>query len=206
MTSDADINRQTNIVVRLDFLRAAERLKDTLRSGRTGQGRAESVADHSWRLTLLAMTFADQLPDIDLLRLMKICVLHDLGEAVNGDIPAPDQDPAASKSADERYDFASLLATLPEPVKHEFLALWDEYEDASSPEARVAKALDKIETILQHNQGANPDNFDYAFNLEYGRTCTDSLPLARAIRELLDEETRARAGQSLSVIKRKLRE
>lgn len=185
-----------DITDRLNFLRSAERLKDTLRSAYTAQGRTESVADHTWRLTLLAMTFADQLPNIDLLRLLKICVLHDLGEAVDGDIPAPLQDSTAPKSAKERHDFLSLVDLLPESTKSDFLTLWDEYENATSAEARVAKALDKIETILQHNQGTNPENFDYKFNLKYGRTHTDAIPLAKKIRELLDNETKTKVAQS----------
>ena len=117
------------------------------------------MAEHSWRLTLLAITFADQLHGVDLLKLLKICILHDLGEAVDGDIPAPLQSADRSKSDKERNDFLSLLAPLPEALKSEFVALWDEYEEGDSPEARAAKALDKIETIMQHNQGTQPRRF-----------------------------------------------
>ena len=184
----------TDIASRLRFLREAERLKDTLRSAYTTSGRTESVADHSWRLCLLAMTFAEQLPDVDMLKLMKMCVLHDLGEAIDGDIPAPEQDAMAPKSEKERNDFLSLLAPLPDPVRAEFLSLWDEYENGESAEARVAKALDKVETILQHNQGTNPDDFDYAFNIDYGRAHTDNVPIAARIRELLDVETAKHAS------------
>lgn len=186
----------TDIASRLQFLREAERLKDTLRSAYTTSGRTESVADHSWRLSLLAMTFADHLPDVDLLRLMKICVLHDLGEAIDGDIPAPEQVSMAPKSGKERSDFLSLVDPLPDIVKSEFLSLWDEYENGESPEAQVAKALDKVETILQHNQGANPEDFDYAFNLDYGKAHTDTVPIAATLRELLDVETEAKASHN----------
>ena len=185
-----------DIASRLDFLRQAERLKDTLRSAYTSTGRTESVAEHTWRLTLLVITFADALPDIDVLKLLKICILHDLGEAVDGDIPAPLQSASASKSVKERDDFLSLAEALPEELRAEFVSLWDEYEAGESTEARAAKALDKVETILQHNQGLNPEGFDYDFNLEYGKTYTDNLPVAKAIRELLDVDTRARANQN----------
>ena len=184
----------SGIAARLDFLRKAEQLKDTLRTAYTTSGRTESVAEHTWRLTLLAVTFADELPDIDLLKLLKICILHDLGEAVDGDIPAPLQSATASKSEKERNDFLSLVESLPADVRGEFVSLWDEYEEGASPEARVAKALDKLETILQHNQGLNPPDFDYAFNLDYGRTHTNQVPIAATIRELLDVETRAKAS------------
>ncbi len=187
----------SSISARLEFLCRAERLKDTLRSAHTTGGRTESVAEHTWRLTLLALTFADELSDVDLLKLLKICILHDLGEAVDGDIPAPLQDRSVSKSAKERNDFLSLVEPLPDALKSEFVSLWDEYEDGSSYEARVAKALDKLETILQHNQGLNPEDFGYEFNLEYGRTHTDRVPIAATIRDLLDVETKARASEGV---------
>lgn len=185
-----------SISSRLSFLREAERLKDTLRSAYTTSGRTESVAEHTWRLTLLAITLADELPDVDLLKLLKICILHDLGEAVGGDIPAPLQSSADSKSRKERDDFLALVEPLPEETKLEFVSLWDEYEAGQSPEARAAKALDKLETILQHNQGLNPEDFDYEFNLEYGKAHTNKVPIAAVIRDLLDVETRARASQN----------
>ena len=188
---------RSSISSRLEFLRRAEALKDTLRCAYTTSGRTESVAEHTWRLTLLAVTFADELPEVDLLRLLKICILHDLGEAVDGDIPAPLQEPKTSKSEKERSDFLSLVDPLPADVKSEFVSLWDEYEDGTSPEARVAKALDKLETILQHNQGQNPEDFDYEFNLEYGKTHTSKVPVAASIRELLDVETKVRASRSV---------
>jgi putative hydrolase of HD superfamily len=71
--------------------------------------------------------------------------------------------------------------------------LWDEYEAASTAEARLAKALDKLETIIQHNQGVNPPTFDYDFNLRYGRQYTDTHPLLAAIRAELDAETARRS-------------
>jgi putative hydrolase of HD superfamily len=74
--------------------------------------------------------------------------------------------------------------------------LWDEYEAAESPEAKLAKALDKLETIMQHNQGRNPAGFDYRFNLGYGRQHTADNPLIARVRAILDEETEARARES----------
>jgi HD domain len=68
----------------------------------------------------------------------------------------------------ERLDLLEILAPLPGGLRAELVALWDEYESATSAEARLAKALDKLETIMQHNRGLNPENFDYRFNLGYG--------------------------------------
>ncbi|MET1077143.1 MAG: HD domain-containing protein [Pseudomonas sp.] len=178
----------------LTFLKEAERLKDVLRSSHTSSGRAESTAEHSWRLCLMAMLFEDAFADIDFAKLLKICVIHDLGEAIGGDIPAVEQHPDQHKSAQERRDLLTLLAPLEIDQQARFVGLWDEYEHASSPEARLVKGLDKLETILQHNQGLNPDNFDYGFNLSYGQKHTATHPLFIALRQLLDQETRARAA------------
>ena len=176
----------------LDFLRETERLKDVLRSGHTSSGRPESTAEHSWRLCLMALVFADALPGVDTLRLLKLCVVHDLGEALHGDIPAIEQTAHPDKSTQERDDLLTLTAGLDRAPRDEIVALWDEYEAAASPEARAAKALDKLETILQHNQGSNPPDFDYAFNLGYGRRYTDAAPLFAAIRSIIDADTRSR--------------
>jgi len=183
----------------LDFLRAAEQLKVKTRSAYTSEGKPESVAEHSWRLCLMALVLRDEFRDINLERLMAMCVVHDLGEAIRGDVPAPVQadrlarDPTAGKSAQEREDLVMLLEPLPESVRAQITALWDEYEGASTPEARVAKALDKLETILQHTQGANPPDFDYRFNLGYGRAFTSAHPVVVRLRAMLDEVTECRA-------------
>lgn len=173
----------------LTFLKSTEALKSTLRSGHTSTGRPESVAEHSWRLGLLVLVLAPEYPHVDVLRLLKMCLVHDLGEALHGDIPAPQQDPAEDKSALERQDLVALLAPLPPLQREEILELWDEYEAAVSPEAQIAKAFDKLETLLQHTQGQNPLDFDYAFNLEYGRRYTDLDERTRQLRSWIDTET-----------------
>jgi len=177
----------------LAFLRAAERLKTVTRSGWTSTGKAESVAEHTWRLCLMAMVLYGPAEDIDLARLLKMCLIHDLGEAIGGDVPAPAQVPGSPKAGQERADLLSLVEPLPAGGRREILELWDEYEAASSPEAKLAKGLDKLETILQHTQGRNPDDFDYAFNLDYGQRYTAADPVLAALRSRLDEVTAQRA-------------
>ena len=192
---------QTDLEGILEFLRATEALKTTFRSGFTSAGERESVAEHTWRLCLMALLIAPSVPDVDFARLIKICVVHDLGEAIGGDIPAPEQARRAEtgssgKSADERRDLVTLVAPLPDALRREILDLWDEYESASTSEARLAKALDKLETILQHTQGLNPPDFDYRFNLEYGRQHTQEPAVIAALREMLDRETERRASEA----------
>ncbi|HET7425736.1 MAG TPA: HD domain-containing protein [Gemmatimonadales bacterium] len=180
----------------LAFLRAAERLKTVKRSGWTSTGEAESVAEHTWRLCLMAMVVYGQTPGVDLARLLRMCIIHDLGEAIGGDVPAPAQVAGAPKSGQEREDLLTLVAPLPDSLRADIVALWDEYESASTVEARLAKGLDKLETILQHTQGRNPVDFDYAFNLDYGQRYTAADPVLAALRARLDEVTARRAREA----------
>ena len=71
----------------IETLAVAERLKDATRHCYTSRGRRESVAEHSWRITLMAYLVSDEFPEADLKKLMKMCLIHDLGEAFTGDIP-----------------------------------------------------------------------------------------------------------------------
>ena len=186
----------------LEFLRAAERLKSTTRTGYTSAGQQESVAEHTWRLCLMALVLRPAFPEIDFAKLVKICIIHDLGEAIHGDVSAPEQARRAAagaivgKAEQERRDLLELLAPLPAAVHDEITALWDEYEAADSPEAKLAKGLDKLETIMQHNQGLNPADFDYRFNLDYGRRHTTDNPIIAELRAILDRETEARAREA----------
>ncbi len=180
----------------LEFLRLAERLKDTTRTAFTTEGRQETVAAHTWRLCLMALVLEDHFPSVDFARLIKMCIIHDLGEAISGDIPAIEQKPEENKSDQERKDLLQLLAPLSRQLQQEITGLWDEYEGASTEAARIAKALDTLETILQPNQGKNPEDFDYRFNLGYGTKYTTGDPVIVALRQILDEETERRARES----------
>jgi putative hydrolases of HD superfamily len=186
------VRHSDSIIGILAFLRSAERLKNVARTSWTSDGTRESVAEHTWRLCLMALVLGREFDDVDMTKLLKMCIIHDLGEAIGGDISATLQ-PPEGKAAQERADLLTLLEPLPEPVRSEIVDLWDEYESALTPEARVAKALDKIETIMQHNQGRNPVGFDYAFNLDYGAKFTANHPVIVQIRRALDEETSALA-------------
>lgn len=175
----------------LAFLKEAERLKDTLRSGTTRNGRPESTAEHSWRLCLMVLLFQKELNGIDMLKLLKLCIVHDLGEAISGDIPAPHQSPGDDRQDRERRDFLDLCAPLPQNVKEDLLALFDEYAAARTPEAQLAKGFDKLETMLQHHLMPGADAEFHSFNLSYGVERTDAFPLTRQIREEVDAETLA---------------
>ena len=119
--------------------------------------------------------------------------LHVTYRTKGGDVPAVDQRPGAGKSDREKADLAALSEPLHAAKRDEIMALWEEYEAVASPEAVLAKGLDKLETILQHTQGANPPDFDYRFNLAYGRQYTAGHPVLEAVRAILDDETERRA-------------
>lgn len=131
-----------------------------------------------------------------------MCVVHDLAEAVNGDIPAPEQTRRAAeglatgKGDAERRDLLAITASLPADQRERIIGLWDEYEANTTPEARFVKAVDKLETILQHTQGKNPPDFDYGYNLTYGRGSTDLDQRIRDLRGVLDNETARLASHS----------
>lgn len=176
------------------FMKELERLKDITRTAWTKEGRRESVAEHSWRLAMFALVLETHFEGIDSNRVLRMCLIHDLGEAYEGDVSATVQVNPEEKLKTEEKAVLTLLAPLPEAMQSKFLALWWEYNRGETKEAKIAKALDKMETILQHNQGRNPSDFDYAFNLEYGKEYSSHDLVIKSIREILDSETRDRAG------------
>lgn len=174
------------------FFEAVGPLKDTLRSAHTMAGRVESVAEHTWRLALMGALLGPREPDLDHLDVLKLCLIHDLGEIVEGDVPAPMQVDDPDRKERERRHFRDLVAPLPAAARDDMVRLFDDYADERTPEARFVKGIDKLETLITHAQGANPPGFDYAFNLGYGRAATDAFALVARLRELADVRTRAR--------------
>ncbi len=173
----------------LDFFAAVRGLEKHAPNNMVTQRQAGSTAEHSWRLCLMAMLISRQYPELDALRILQLCIIHDLGETINGDISAPEQ--TGAKDVQEHEDMEDLLRPLPEDVQDELMSLWEEYEYARTPEARLVKAMDKLETLLQQTQGANPSDFDYAFNLDYGNKYTGMDEFISELRDIVDAETKS---------------
>ena len=134
----------------IDFLAKIEKLKCNTRHCWTSSGRQESVADHSWRLAVLALLVAGEFPDVDIDKVVRMCLIHDFGEAVTGDIPSflkTEKDEINETSA-----ISDLLKLLPHDISHEFSLLFTEMEALNTSEAKLFKALDKIEALLTHNE------------------------------------------------------
>lgn len=134
----------------IETLAVAERLKDAVRHSWTSQGRRESVAEHSWRLVLMACFVKDDFPDADWEKVLTMAALHDMGEAFTGDIPAfwkTDADRTVEEDCQQRW-----CAQLPEPYRTEYSELFREMKALETLEARIVKALDRLETLIQHNE------------------------------------------------------
>ena len=133
----------------IEILTTAERLKDTTRHCYTTRGRHESVAEHSWMMTLMSFFLRDQFPDADMDKVTRMCIIHDLGEAFTGDIPAFDKTSEHEKTEETRL--SSWVSSLPEPYAAEMTALYREMAERKTPEAKIYKAIDGLEAVIQHN-------------------------------------------------------
>jgi putative hydrolases of HD superfamily len=183
------MNKKEEIGSILLFLKDIERMKNVTRFAWTTQGKQESVAEHSWRLTVFAFLLEDYFPDANFSKIIKMCLIHDLGEAISGDISAYLQIDPKIKEEQELNGINQILLPLPDNIKTKFYNLWEEYSEGMTLEAKIAKAIDKIETIVQHNQGKNPSDFNYEFNLIYGKKYVEFDGLIKAIREIVDSDT-----------------
>jgi putative hydrolases of HD superfamily len=133
------------------FLLEADRLKTVARqSPITDQSRRENSAEHSWHLALMALVLAEHAPPgADLARVMAMLVVHDLVEIDAGDLFAYADAAAQSHQQEaERRAAKRIFALLPEPQATAVLGLWEEFEERLTPEARFARALDRLQPML----------------------------------------------------------
>ena len=134
----------------LEILHTAERLKDTLRHCTTANRRPESVAEHSWRIALMAMLSAQEFPDADMNKVMQMCLIHDMGECFTGDIPTF-QKTDADRQTEESL-LQQWLSSLPHDLSERLTSLFAEMEQQETQEAKIFKAFDKLEALVQHNE------------------------------------------------------
>ena len=185
----------------LDILHTAERLKDEIRHSYTSGGRPESVAEHSWRLTLMALFLRDEFPALDMDKVLRMCVVHDLGECFTGDVPS-----FLKSGGDEEKERSALdawVSSLPAPYDTELRALYAEMDALETDEAKLYKTLDKLEAVLQHNE-ADLSTWiprEYDLNLTYGEENAAFSPYLKSLRAELRRDTEeklaaARGGQS----------
>lgn len=152
----------------LDILCVTEKLKNVTRHCYTSAGRHESVAEHSWMAAMMALLLRNEFPEADMDKVIKMCLIHDMGEAFTGDVPAFD------KNAGHEQQEAALLdqwvRSLPEPFCKEFKDLYEEMAALQTLESRIYKAIDNLEAVIQHNLSdlSTWIPLEYELNLTYG--------------------------------------
>jgi len=152
----------------IDFLGIIGKLKNNTRHVWNSEGRRESVAEHCWRLAVMALLIADELPEVDINKVVVMCLIHDFGEAITGDIPSFYK----TKQDREKEDIAvsDLLDLLPENLSGDFSSLFSEMAELKTGEAKLFKALDRLEAIISHNESPLETwlELEYTENISYG--------------------------------------
>ncbi|MBC6974088.1 HD domain-containing protein [Bacillus sp. Xin] len=141
----------------LKVIALAEKLKYEMRHSWLSNGRQESVAEHTWRMSLMAVLVQPYLDkEVNMENLLKMVIIHDLVEAEAGDIPAFDtmnsEQLQLQKQENEQKAILNIKHTLEGPLGNELYDLWMEFEEKETYEAKVANALDKLEVKIQHNE------------------------------------------------------
>jgi len=178
----------------IEFLGIIEKLKCNTRHSWTSTGRQESVAEHSHRCAVMAMLCADEFPELDINKVIKMCLIHDFGEAVTGDIPSflktDDQERTEADAID------NLCARIPEAG---LAPLFSEMREMKTPEAKLYKALDNLEAVISHNEAplSTWTELEYSLNLTYGEENCEQFEWTKALRaELKRDSVRKIASQA----------
>lgn len=179
----------------LSILHTAEHLKDVTRHAYTSGGRHESVAEHSWRLSLMALLLRHEFPEADMDKVIAMGLIHDLGEIFTGDIPTFLKTDADTQKEDDLL--AQWVASLPAPFDAELAALYAEMNALETVEARLYKAFDKLEAVIQHNESPLDtwEDHEYQLNLTYATDTVAWSEYLTALRAAIREETEAKIAR-----------
>ena len=179
----------------LDFMSLAEKLKCNTRHSWTSDGRHESVAEHTCRLCVFAWLVKEEFPQLSMDHVMKLCLFHDLGEAVTGDVPCFEKKDCHREAEDEGIKKAASM--LPEKYEKELLEMFRELDENKTEEAKLVHALDKMEAVIQHNE-APIDTWiplEYDLQLKYGQEQAKAFPYLAELRRAVEEDTRRKILQ-----------
>ncbi|WP_290061434.1 HD domain-containing protein [Paraclostridium bifermentans] len=187
----------------LEILSVAEKLKCNTRHSWTSSGRHESVAEHSWRIALMALLMRDEFPNIDMDKVIRMCLIHDLGEAFTGDIPAFDKKEEDSKKEDEI--FLQWIGTFPAHYKEEFTELLAEMNERKTEEAKLYKALDNLEAVIQHNEAdiSTWIPLEYDLQFTYGSDKVEFSPYLKELKKEIDKRTAEKIAQNSEALTNK---
>lgn len=136
----------------LAFLKEIDALKNVVRASPiVDQSRCENTAEHSWHLTMYALVLAPFAPaTVDIDRVIKMLMVHDIVEIDAGDIPIHGGDGLTEQAALEEKAAKRLYGLLPEEQGRELRSLWNEFEAAETDDAKFAKALDRLQPLMQN--------------------------------------------------------
>ena len=173
----------------LEIMTLAERLKDTTRHCYTSGGRHESVAEHCWMMTLMAFMIKEEFPEADMDKVIRMCIIHDLGEAFTGDIPVFNKT-AADEEREENL-LQSWVRSLPKEKAEEMLALYEEMEARETLEAKIYKTIDGLEAVVQHNLSDISTWLpnEYQLNQTYAQERVGFSPWLTQLREEMRKDT-----------------
>lgn len=179
----------------LNIMHVAERLKDTVRHCTTSRERPESVAEHSWRIALMAMFLQDEFPMLDMNKVIKMCLIHDLGECFTGDIPSFMKTQENEKTEEELL--SAWVSGLPKPYDSELRKLYAEMDALETEEAKLYKALDKLEAVIQHNESplSTWSENEYQLNLDYAMKNVAFSPYLTELRMAMREDTEKKIAE-----------
>ena len=140
----------------IDFVLELDKLKGVLRRTRPlGLDRQENSAEHSWQIAMMAMALTPHAAEqVDVDRTIRLLLVHDVGEIDTGDTIVYAEQGAAERKLAERVAVERIFGLLPQAQAAELLALWQEFEEASTPEARFAHAIDRAMPVLLNLENA----------------------------------------------------
>ena len=175
----------------LEILSKAAELKIATRHCYTSENRRESVADHSWRMALMAMLLSGEaeFQKVDMDKVIRMSLIHDLGEAFTGDIPTFEK--TQEDAEKEETLLQEWIGSFPSPQKEEWVNLLREMEEMNTLEAKTYKALDKLEAVISHNESdiATWLPLEYELQFTYGKENVEFSEYLKALSKCIDKWT-----------------
>lgn len=175
----------------LQFLHVSEGLKKLLRHSWLSSGRQESVAEHTWRMSLMAITLHRQIESkVELGHVLEMITVHDLAEIVTSDYHAFEDVPS-NKHELEAAGLKIVVKDLDQSTQEKIIMLWEEFEEGKTAEAKFAIALDKLEVLIQHNEADTSTwkEIEYPFNYTYAYDKVSHSQVLTIFRDLIFKET-----------------